>query len=164
MSIQERDIDIERAYNDYADLMYRLALTYVHNREGAEDAVHDAFISYMEKAPAFADAAHERAWLCRVTVNKCRDAARKRKVRQYIPLDDADTVSAAAEADSTLAELYKALDKLPDRQRLTAVLHYLEGYPIADVAKMTGTTVSAVKMRLLRARETLRKTLGEEDT
>lgn len=155
---------IERVYNAYADMMYRIALTYIHNREDAEDVVHDAFLTYVEKAPRFSDAGGERAWMCRVTVNKCRDALRRRAIRQHEPLEDADAMAVSTEADGLPIELRDTLDRLPEKLRLVTVLHYLEGFSVAEVAAMTASTVSAVKMRLSRARAVLKETLGGEAT
>ena len=153
---------IEHAYHEYADMMYRIALTYMHSREDAEDAVHDAFITYMEKAPRFRDAAHERAWMVRVTINKCLDAKRRHKLRQYVPLEDAEAESGSAVTDELPSELRDALDRLPDKLRLVTILHYFEGFSVSEVAAMTASTVSAVKMRLSRAREALKEILGGE--
>lgn len=163
MSSPHTDV-IERAYNEYADMMYRIALTYMHNREDAEDVVHDAFVTYIEKAPRFPDDAHERAWMGRVTINKCLDAKRRHKIRQYAPLEDADAESASAVTDEVPSELHDALDRLPDKLRVVTILHYFEGFSVTEVAVMTASTVSAVKMRLSRAREMLKKSLGGEAT
>ena len=153
---------IEHAYHEYADMLYRIALTYMHNREDAEDAVHDAFVAYIEKAPAFSDEAHERAWMIRVTINKCLDAKRRHKMRQYTPLEDVDVQSESSVADELQSELSDALDRLPDKLRIVTILHYFEGFSVKEVATITSTTASAVKMRLSRAREMLKEALGGE--
>lgn len=160
MSGSHTDV-IEHAYHEYADMLYRIAFTYMHNREDAEDAVHDAFVTYIEKAPVFSDDAHERAWMVRVTVNKCLDAKRRHKIRQYTPLEDAGVQSEAA-ADELPNELSDALDRLPDKLRIVTILHYFEGFSVKEVAAMTSATASAVKMRLARAREMLKEALGGE--
>lgn len=153
---------IENAYHEYADMLYRIALTYMHNREDAEDAVHDAFVTYIEKAPRFSDDTHERAWMVRVTINKCLDAKRRHKMRQYTPLEDVDVQSTAAVGDELPSELSDALGRLPDKLRIVTILHYFEGFSVREVAAMTSTTASAVKMRLSRAREMLKEALGGE--
>ena len=157
---RKTDADIERVYREYADMLYRLALTYMHSREDAEDAVHDAYVSYMRKAPAFDSGDHEKAWLCRVTVNKCRDALRRRTLRTHASLDD---ITELAIADEIPADISSALGSLPEKLRVCVTLHYLEGFSVEEVAKIVGSTVPAVKMRLLRARERLRTELGREE-
>lgn len=157
---RKKDRDIERAYSEYADMLYRLALTYMRCREDAEDAVHDAFIAYIEKAPAFDDGEHEKAWLCRVTVNKCRDLLRRRAVRTHASLDE---IEEPAVTDEIPADISSVIESLPDGLRVCVTLHYLEGFSVEEVAEIVGVTVPAVKMRLLRARERLRTTLGREE-
>lgn len=136
----------------------------MRNSEDAEDAVHDAFVTYIEKAPRFSDDAHERAWMVRVTVNKCFDAKRRHKIRQYTPLEEVEVQSEAAVTDGLPSELGDALERLPDKLRIVTILHYFEGFSVKEVAAMTSTTVSAVKMRLARAREMLKEALGGEAT
>lgn len=155
---------VERMYSTYADMLYRIALTYMHNSADAQDAVHDAFLTYIQKAPRFFDVERERAWICRVTVNKCRDALRRRAVRRHLSLDDEEALSVSAADDEFSVELRDALEKLPEKLRLATVLHYLEGLPVTEVAAITESSVSAVKMRLARAREMLKDIFGGELT
>ena len=159
MSGSRSDV-IERVYGAYADMLYRIALTYLHNRDDAEDAVHDAFITYMEKAPHFYSSKKERAWICQVTVNLCRDALRRRTVRQHMSLDDDESMTVPAVSDRYPVELFDLLNRLPEKLRIVTVLHYLEGFSVSETATMTASTVSAVKMRLSRARDSLKEFLG----
>ena len=78
----------ERAYDAYAPQLYRVAYSLLLSRESAEDAVQDAFARYLAQDGAFRDAEHEKAWLIRVTVNRCRDLQRAGAVRAYTPLED----------------------------------------------------------------------------
>ena len=82
------DRRIDEAYDNYADMLYRLALTYMQNPDDAQDAVQDVFLKYMTAAPFLRDDEHERAWLIRVTVNRCCDLLRRRKIRSYVSLDE----------------------------------------------------------------------------
>ena len=154
---------IDSVYNAEADMLYRIALTYLHNRDDAEDVVHDAFMIYLQKAPHFYSVKKERAWLCRVTVNLCRDALRRRAVRQHDSLDDPEGTGAPAAKDHYPVELFDLLDRLPEKLRLVTVLHYLEGFSVSEVAAMTASSASAVKMRLSRARASLQELFGDKN-
>ena len=72
---------LEAAYDKYANMLYRLAFSHLQRREDAEDAVQDVFTKYMNTSPRFTDDEHERAWLIRVTVNRCHDMLRRGKIR-----------------------------------------------------------------------------------
>ena len=153
---------IDEAYANYADMLYRLALTYMQNSDDAEDAVQDVFLRYMTAAPFLRDSEHERAWLIRVTVNRCCDLLRRRKIRSYVSLDE---VPETAADDTALesSDLMHTLSKIPEKNRGAIVLHYLEGFSVEEVAKMLGISQSAVKMRLARGREALKDLLSAED-
>ena len=67
---------LEEVIAAYENTLYRAALAVLGDAHEAEDAVQDAFLRYLEKAPDFPDAARERAWLLRVTVNGCKSRLR----------------------------------------------------------------------------------------
>lgn len=145
--------DIERVYQQYADLLYRLSLAQLSSDADAQDVVQDVFIKYMSAAPVFRDGEHERAWFLRVTVNCCRDFARRRKLRDAAPIEEALDV-AAEQGD--FAELMGTLRRIPQKYRDTVILHCLEGFTLEETAAMLHISLSAAKMRLARAREALR--------
>ena len=72
---------VEALYDRYADMLYRVALSMLKNREDAEDAVQSVFEKYVLHPRLFLSAEHEKAWMLRVTINQCRDALRRRSQR-----------------------------------------------------------------------------------
>lgn len=152
--------DLSSAYEKYADMLYRLALSNSNSREDAEDAVHDAFASYLTQEPVFFSEEHEKAWLIRVTVNKCRDTLRKNAVRTYTELDAAGDLAAPEEEENSVIE---ALRRLPEKYRTAVTLHYLEGYSVEETGKILELSGSAVKMRLSRGRLKLLEILEKEE-
>ena len=142
----------EVIYDKYSNMLYRLALTHLLSKEDAEDAVHDVFLKYINNTPHFFDEEHERAWFVRVTINQCHDAARKRKLRTHSPLEDAAEVCAEMGA----GEVTEAVLSLEDTYKTPILLHYYEGYSVEECARILRISVSAVKMRLARAREKLK--------
>lgn len=147
--------NIGLVYEKYSDSLYRLALARLLSASDAEDAVHDVFVSYISKAPEFQDALHEKAWFVRATINRCNDLLRKRKVRLYVPLDEA--LGVKKEDDKSFFEVAELLEKLSDDYRETVILHYLEGYTLEETAEILEISLSAAKMRISRAKEILRK-------
>jgi len=153
----------EQAYDAHAAQLYRVAYSLLGSRESAEDAVQDAFARYLAHAGTFRDSEHEKAWLIRVTVNRCRDLQRAGAVRTYTPLEEL-LHHPAAEAPSTESRtVLEAILALPEKYRTVLVLHGLEGQPVDAVASELRLTASAVKMRLKRGREMLRDALAKED-
>ena len=137
--------------------LYRAALAILGSAPEAEDAVQDAFLRWWERAPDFPDAARERAWLLKVTVNGCKSRLRSPWRRRTAPL--LDTYPAA---DREERELLEAVQALPPRDRAVIHLYYYEGYQTAEIAAMTGQREGTVRSRLSRARDKLRRLLKGE--
>lgn len=157
---------IAAAYDKYADLLYRVALSYLQHPEDASDVVQDVFAKYMKQAPLNLLEEQERAWFLRVTLNQCHDLYRKNKYREYVPIEDLSEVLTldAKEDSEQLADLMMSLSKLPEKYRSVIILHYLEDFSVEQIARMLTITQSAVKMRLKRGRELLKCQIGKEDT
>lgn len=157
----EAERSFERVYNQYADMLYRIALSHVSHREDAEDAVHDVFIKYMQSSPDFSDDEHERAWLIRVTVNRCRDLLRRRNIRRYVGFDEIEEIP-ADEPPYEGQGIIATVSALPDKYKSVIILHYLEGNSVEQCAAILGLSESAIKMRLSRGREMLKKILEKQ--
>ncbi len=157
---RDNKADLAAVYDRYADMLYRLALTHTQNREDAEDAVQDVFTKYISTSQKFNDPEHERAWLVRVTVNRCHDLVRRGKIRTHESLDDITELP--SEEDPARGVLHM-LSELPEKYRTAIALHHLEGFSVEEVSKMLGISPSAVKMRLSRGRELLKSLLTDEE-
>lgn len=102
-----------------------------------------------------------RAWLYRVASRLATDDYRRRKLLQWLPLRVADAsghdgASVEARVGERLA-VQEALKTLPPKYRVPLVLYVYEEWTVAQVAETLGLSVSAVKMRLSRAREMFRR-------
>lgn len=154
----------EQAYDTHAAQLYRVAFAMLQSRESAEDAVQDAFARYLAHNGRFRDEEHEKAWLIRVTINRCRDLQRAGAVRAYTPLEDVlQQPDMSGHAHLEGQPVLQAILALPEKYRTVLVLHGLEGQPVELIAKELLLTPSAVKMRLKRGREMLRSSLEKED-
>ena len=151
-------MDLAGLLEEHGDHLLRLCTLYLGDRSQAEDAVQDAFLRCLEKAPDFESPAHARAWLLRVTVNGCKSRLRAPWRRRTAPLRDA--YPAAAPEEGTLLE---AMQALPARDRAVLHLYYYEGYQTAEIAALTGLREGSVRSRLTRARTRLRQVLKGED-
>ena len=160
--LHKRKNDFERVYNEYADILFRLSLSYVKSRADAEDVVQDTFVSYINSSPYFHDEEHRRAWLFKVAVNKCRDMHRRQSIRQSVSLDEVGHMATEEDLHGESAELFAALRCLPQKYRAAVILHYLEGYSVSETAKCLSASESAVKMRLSRGRQMLKNLLEKE--
>lgn len=150
-----RKTDVEAAFLQYGDMLYRLALARLGNDADAQDAVQDVFTKYITANPKFSDKNHEKAWFLRTTINQCHDMARRQSIRVFTPLDDA--INVAADEKTVLSDLLEMIAQLPPIYLDVVVLHSLEGFTIDETANLLEISSSAVKMRLSRAREMLQE-------
>ena len=149
--ISNRPVDWEELVTQNENRLYRAALAILGCQQEAEDAVQDAFLRYLEKAPA--DLENPSAWLMRVLVNGCKSRLRL-AWRRVGPLPD--TLPAPGpEERQELEELFS----LPPEDRAVIHLHYYEGYSTNEIAQLLGCRPGTVRSRLSRARERLRKLL-----
>ena len=140
----------EHTYAAYGPALYRFCRMQLGSAADAEDALQEVLCKRLFRAPEFRQPEQERRWLFRVAVNECRDQLRRRR-RTEVPLTDDIPVS---EEDLGLWELAAAL---PEPQKTVLYLHYAEGWNVREIAGLLGTTVPAVKMRLKRGRDALRR-------
>ncbi len=152
--------DVETLYGQYADMVYRIAFVRTLNASDAEDILQDVFCRYIRSNTAFADEGHCRAWLIRAAIN-CSSSLLTSAWRRHTVSGDssAENVTCRMERDT---EVYHAVMQLPEKQRVAVHLFYYEDYSVDKIARLTGSTVSAVKSRLHRAREELRCLLKED--
>ncbi len=159
----QRNEYFESLYTRYCDKVYRKCLSYAKDPARAEDYTHDVFLRLIVKLGSFREEAKFSTWLYSVTYNYCMDQMRsKSKVEVYS--DDAyeQATSYTDDNDAEIAEmeaqgLSKSLALLtPDEQSLL-LMKYQDDFSIRDIADMLDVTESAVKMRLKRAKEKLRK-------
>lgn len=157
-----------QAFAQLVDATYpralRFALHMVGSREDAEEAVQDTFVRVYHNLRRFRDDARFEPWLFRILANRCRTLLAKRArhstVIQYGDLPDRIGATTDEERDWT-EEVYKVLDTLPPEQKEAFLLRHVEDMAYEDIAAVTGVGLSALRMRVKRACDTLRLRLTE---
>lgn len=147
---------VDALVETYGNMLFRICLVQLGNEADAEDAVQDTFLRYIQRAPAFENAEHEKAWLIRVAINRSRDLLRLRHA--HVDLDSVQCYVQDEEGGQVLA----ALLTLPEKFRTVLTLHYVEGYRVNEIADMIGKSASAVKMRLQKGRKLLEEAYRKE--
>ncbi|MFG2876142.1 RNA polymerase sigma factor SigM [Streptomyces sp. NPDC048337] len=149
----------------HRDRLWAVALRTLGDREEAADAVQDALVSAYRAAHTFRGDSAVTTWLHRITVNACLDRARKAASRKTAPLDDTDrlerllepheSAEAPAERQDLHRQLLAALGTLPAEQRAALVLVDMQGYPVAEAARILDVPTGTVKSRCARGRAKL---------
>ncbi|MDJ0380875.1 RNA polymerase sigma factor SigM [Streptomyces sp. G-G2] len=149
----------------HRDRLWAVALRTLGDREEAADAVQDALVSAYRAAHTFRGESAVTTWLHRITVNACLDRARKSASRRTTPLDDTErlerllepheSAEAPAERHDLHRQLLAALATLPADQRAALVLVDMQGYPVAEAARVLDVPTGTVKSRCARGRAKL---------
>ncbi len=155
-----RGQSVEEVFGVYGNMLYRIAFVMMKNAFDAEDVVQDTLIKYMEhmkRGKAFETEEHRKAWLIRVDSNLCKNRLRFYKNHPKISMEQ---LSRYYEKEED-TELMDSLLLLPSKYREVLLLHYVEGYHGREIAGMLGLSESAVRKRMERGREKLRRLLQE---
>lgn len=154
--------EYERIVALYADVVYRVALSYAKTKEDAEDVLQNVFLKLLTKRVKFEDDEHIRKWLIRVAVNECNSlwSSFWRKNVEYIDrMEEGITFQNADYSD-----LYDAIKVLPAKLRIVLHLFYYEGYRTKEIADLLHIREATVRSRLTRARKLLKSQLGEYES
>jgi len=149
----------ERLYIKYRNLMMHVALKILGNREDAEDAVHQAFVSVIQNLEKIDESQEQRtrSFVVTITENKSVDIIRKRsRVTSLEEIPEPQGLVIPLPGDNGLAD---AIAKLPARYRNVLLLRYDNGYSTREIAKMNGMNYEAVKRLITRAKAALDKQL-----
>ena len=146
--------ELEEVMGRYQTMVFRLAYSYTRSRSDAQDMCQEVFLRYFCSRPPFASEEHRRAWLLRVTVNRCKTHLTSWWIRRTVPLDDRIPMP-----EPEPLELDEALRQLAEKDRLVIHLFYYEECSTREIARMMRTTEGAVRTRLTRARQRLGKIL-----
>ena len=166
----------DEIYATYCKMVFNLALHYVQNVEDAEEITQDVFVEAWHKAHTFKGESQVSTWLYRITINKCIDLIRSKKRKKRFafltklfhdsgePISDASDFvhpGIVAENKEKAATLYKAIEQLPETQKIAFLLSETGGLSYAEISEITGSSVSSIESLLFRARKNLRRILAD---
>ena len=166
-SIKRTEKFMRHAMAAHGGSVYLVALAQTRSEADAQDVAQDVFCRLLMDSTSFTSDEHLRAWLLRVTVNRCRELWRapwRRRVEssdelaRELPAPDASTEDAAL-AGLRADPVWQALQALPEKLRVVALLHYVEEYTTEEIARIVGSPPATVRTRLHRARKQMRETL-----
>lgn len=149
---------VEEVFQEYGNMLYRIAFVMMKNAFDAEDIVQDTLIKYLECRKHFETEEYRKAWLIRVDINLCKNRLRFYKNHPKISVEQ---LSRYYESKKD-TEVMDALLLLPQKCREVMLLHYVEGYQGREIAKMLTLSEAAVRKRLERGRKKLGELLEKE--
>ena len=149
--------DISNTIEKYGDMVRRISFLYFSNRADVEDVFQEVFLQYFLNIDKIKNEEHKKAWLCRVTFNKCNDLSKSFWRKNVISIDKIEIPFDNAEQ----SELINAVLKLPADYKNVIYMHYYEGFTIPEIANITKNNINTVYSLLRRGKAKLKKELGE---
>ena len=157
----QKNLYFEQLYDRYSDKVYRKCLSFVKDDAKAEDFTHDIFLKLVLNLGSYKETAKFSTWLYSITYNYCIDQTRVSKKYAEVSLadnfdlpdDDDDAEMAELEAQ----QLNKAMKLILPEEKSILMMKYQDDLSIKEISDSLDISESAVKMRLLRAKEKLRK-------
>ncbi len=158
-----RDAQFE-LYRLYSRAMFNTALRMVQNPHDAEDLLQSIFIEVFSKLDTFRYESSVGAWIKRITVNKCINFLKSRRLAlteltQYN--DRAEEQAPDPEPLYSVERINRAINELPDGYRVVFSLYAVEGYDHEEIAQVLGITEATSKSQYSRAKAKLRDVLTE---
>lgn len=137
--------------------LYRVSYGLLGSKADREDAVQEAILRAWEKLPTLRSEEHFQTWVIRILINQCYAIGRQKS--RVVSIEDYP-IRDTHQPPETL-QFRDAILALSEHYRLAVVLHYIEGYRVEEIADLLDTPAGTIKARLHRAREILKRELGE---
>ncbi len=152
-------VALAEIYRAYAERVYRLAYRLTRSVQDAQDIVQDLFLGLPEALGPYRGGGSFHAWLRTATVRVALYRIRCRQRRREVAFEP-DWLPGRTPGHGTRIDLESAIDALPERLRVVVVLKEIEGFSHTEIGELLGITAAASAMRLMRAREQLRRALA----
>lgn len=140
---------------DNQERYYKVAFSYVKNREDALDIIHNAIVKALQSFHSLRNPAYAQTWFYKILTNECISFLRKN--RNVIPLDDLQAPQLPPSGDladmhkDEYIDLYAAIDKLPPDMKTVVILRFFEDLKYEEIAEITSANLNTLKSRLRRA-------------
>jgi RNA polymerase sigma-70 factor (ECF subfamily) len=163
-SLEDNEFIITQ-FSRYGRMVLRIACQNTASMADAEDITQEVFMKLMKEVGGFAGDEHIKAWLIRVTINKCKDYFRSSRFRSNVAFTE-ENLPGGYYADSYPGledrQVFAELRKLPSKYRNVIYLHYIEEYSVPEIAKLLGANENTVSSWLRRAKRKLKMNLEGE--
>ena len=140
-------------YNQY----YRLAYSYVHNEADAEDIVQNGAYKALRSSNTLRNPEYAKTWVYRIMLNEIFNSLRRPQAMSYEYMQEEMGIEAEPVEDTyTDIDLQRALDSLPEQDKVIVVMRFFEDKKLEEIADILDENISTIKSRLYRSMKKLR--------
>ena len=173
---QKDETAFRKIVETWQDMVFNTVLGIVQSAEDAEDVAQEVFVQVYESIHSFKGESKFSTWLYRIAITKSMDHLRRKKRKKRFAFvqslfgannevvhDPPDFHHPGVKLDNKekSAVLFKAIEKLPQKQKTAFVLHKIEGISYQQISEIMNTSVSSIESLLHRAKNNLKKNLTE---
>ena len=162
-----------RLLDDYQQKVFGTCISFVPNKEDAEDIAQEVFLEVFKSIAKFKGDSKLSTWIYRIATNKCLEFIRKKNTKKRfafmqtimgneIPIDkthyftEFNHPGVVLENKEKSAIIFKAINTLPETQRVIFTLAKIDGKSYQEIVEITGKSLSSVESVLFRAKKTLK--------
>jgi RNA polymerase sigma-70 factor, ECF subfamily len=178
--IKELKNQSQKAYgkliDDFQQKIFSTCISFVPNREDAEDIAQEVFVEVFNSIHKFKGDSKLSTWIYRITTNKCLEFIRKRNAKKRfaflqslfgneIPIDktqyftEMNHPGIQMENKETSETLFKAINQLPEAQKVVFTLNKIDGLSYQEISDITEKSLSSVESLMFRAKKNLQNSL-----
>ncbi len=164
--------EFELFVTQYEKSIFNMAIYLLQNKQEAEDATQEIFMSIYQSIVFFKGDSLLSTWVYRITINKCREIirhkGRKKRFGIHKEMNDTTTFQLPSEnknpeeilaSNERIQTLMSAINALPETQKIAYTLHNMEDFSYKEIAEMMQLSLSAIESLIFRAKQNLKKTL-----
>lgn len=141
----------------HADMVKRICCLYLKNSSDADDVFQEVFLKFFLHADSLQDEQHQKAWLCRVTFNQCKDLCKSFWRKKVVSIEGMEIPYKSPEQD----QVVEAVKNLPHAYKQIIYLHYYERWTVPEIAVFLKMNQNTVYTQLRRAKALLKKKVGD---
>lgn len=160
--------------DEFQQKVFHTCLSFVPNKEDAEDVAQEVFLEVYRSVHKFKGNSKLSTWIYKITTNKCLEFIRKKSAKKRfafmqsitgneVPLDktnfftEFNHLGILLENKEKTETIYRAINSLPDSQRVVFTLAKLDGKSYQEIVEITGKSLSSVESIMFRAKKGLQK-------
>lgn len=157
---------IDEYIRQYGKRLFGLCLSLCGNRHDAEDLYQDTWLKVLKEIRRYDESRPFEPWLTQICVNTYRNELRRLSRAPFVQFSSNETrdqlfATLAAPEQKDHLDLYRAIDALPEKIRLTVILFYFRDMDVNQTAQTLGIPQGTVKSRLNKARKLLKEVLTD---
>lgn len=165
MQKSRRDIDMEAAYQEYANLIYRFLYSYTHDAEWSQELMQETFLRAISSISRYDGSCKLSVWLCQIAKHILYQDLRKRKLTETVELTDYIPDNSAMDGESNIikqenrVEIYRAIHHLPELEREVMLYRITGELSFREIGEILGKSENWSRTTFYRAKQKVKKEL-----